>query len=285
MRTPGQPRDGKSWIAQGIALAATQGVDFCGRFKTTPCPALVCGNEDTEAITASRLKMLLAGQEAPDSLRLFIGRGLWLDDADWQQKLLHEVDQLDIGLVILDPLRSLTAAVDQGPAQLQPLALFLRKLMRKTGCGILCVHHDTKPSTMPAPDDRRHAQRVSGGGLFSIIDSPIHVQHVDDEKSLCVPDGFKHTETPAPFLIERSIAGNHAVLLVADAPTRDGNDLAVREEIKVFLKDNSNSSGSAVARGINRQKDVVLKALKGLEKAQEVRSQQKGKSTIWWVSK
>ena len=208
-----QPRDGKTWFALDGGLAVATGSRFADRWNTTQGNVLYRSNEDGQRQIAGRLKMLLTGRginRPPDSFRLFVGKGLWLDGSEWQRKLVAEVIDFDISLVIFDPLRTLTGCVDKGPADLQPFSRFERRLINETGCAIQNLHHDTKPSAIGLPDDCRPVQRASGGGLFSTMDAPISIERVGDDKARFVPDGYKHCHSPAPFLVERLIEDDAA---------------------------------------------------------------------------
>src|SRR5262245_24000507 len=122
-----QPRDGKTWFMLAGCLAVANGEKLAGQFCTHQTNVLYCSNEDGERAVAHRVRMLMnaQGQEvAPAGFRLHVGRGLWLDDAQCQKRLIDEVRSHQIGLVAFDPLRSLTACVDRGPSELQHLPYF-----------------------------------------------------------------------------------------------------------------------------------------------------------------
>jgi hypothetical protein len=279
-----QPRDGKSWFMLAGGLAVASGTTFAGRFATTQTNVLYTTNEDGERAIVNRLEMLMKGMEIkrpPEGFRLFVGKGLWLDDPDWQRKLIAEVKTYRIGLLQFDPLRSLTACVDKGPSDLQPFARFLRRLISETGCGEWCSHHEIKQSPN-FPDERRAAQRSSGGGLFSAMDAPISIERIDDTQSRFVPDGFKHCDTPAPFILDRLIHEGAAYISVRDAPEhQSGADLALLDEVRAFLRTHPNSSGRQVERGVRKQADKVRDALGRLADNGEARYISKGKAHLW----
>jgi RecA-family ATPase len=85
-----------------------------------------------------------------------------LADPAWQSHVIAEAQRLDAGLVILEPLRSLTTNVDQGRRELQPFARFARRLVAEVHCCLLFVHHDTKPQA--GVTDTRHASTGRGIG-------------------------------------------------------------------------------------------------------------------------
>ena len=198
----GEPRVRKTWVALEFAVALTTGTSAFGLLMP-PAKARVAyvTNEDGAGPVSARLRGLLAGRgidTAPEGFRLMVRQGVALDDPEWQARLISEVRRFEIDMVTLDPLRSVTVAVDQGPREFQPFGNYLRRLIGETGCGVLCVHHDTKP-TPGVPETRRRAQRSSGGGLFGHMDSPIHAAPAGDDKTLLVADGFKHTDDPVQF--------------------------------------------------------------------------------------
>lgn len=278
-----QPRDGKTWFVLAAALAVATGDKFAGRFATTQTNVLYVTNEDGQRAITHRLQMLMRGMDIPrppEGFRLFT-RGIWLDELDWQRRLIAEVREFEIGLVILDPLRSVTACVDKGPSELQPLARFLRHLIAETGCADWNGHHETKPSPN-FPDERRAAQRSSGGGLFSAMDAPISIERVDDTQSRFVPDGFKHCETPPPFIVQRVVGDGAVYLCVVDAPDgQTGADLALLDEVRDYLRQHKGCSQSEIQRGIRKQKDRIRTALDALRTTGEARYLPVGQAHLW----
>lgn len=281
----GQPRDGKTWVALEIAIAVTTGSSAFG-LERCDVPrerrALIIGNEDTERATVERLRLLLAGRgfdAAPEGLRLLIGRNVSLDDPEWQTRILDEVRHEGIELVIIDPLRSVSAAVDQGPAELKPLATYLRRLRTETGAAILPVHHDVKPSPNRA-DVRRRAQKASGGAIFSIVDAPIHVERIDDRRTLLTPDGYKHSTDPVPLIVTREQCGD-SIRLIADSTSgTSAADVGLAAKIREFLLNNPNSPGNKVAQGVAERKADVIRVLKAMP---DLDSVQAGRARRWFV--
>ena len=147
----GAPRTLKTWAVLEIAVALTTGTPAFGmQMPRTRARVLYLTNEDSAASVAARLRGLLAGREletAPEEFRLMVHGGVALDDPEWQAWLINEVRQFEIDLVDLDPLRSVTLGVDQGPREFQPFGNYLRRLIGETGCGMMFAHHDTKPQT------------------------------------------------------------------------------------------------------------------------------------------
>ena len=128
-----------------------------------------------------------------------VRQGWDLDSRVHQDRLIQMVQAQQIEVLILDPIRSVTATTDQAFSELRPFVQFLRRLVRETGVQLLLTHHDTKQRTT-GTDKRRHPQRMSGGGLFSIVDAPIHLEKLpgDGSASLLVPSDYKFSTTPPP---------------------------------------------------------------------------------------
>lgn len=273
----GQPRDGKSWLSLEIAVAVAVGPDVAAfgldRYRVdTPRPVLLANGEDGPATVVDRVRALLSGHglsDWPANLHI-IGRGLDLDDPTQQARIIAEAKRLGAALVILDPLRSLTACVDQGPADLRPFGGFLRRLVRETGAALLLVHHDVKPPAN-GPDTRRRAQKASGGALFSIVDAPIHVERVDERRSLVAPDGFKFTADPAAFVVERTDVAGGVQLRADDMPaSTNAADVTLQARIRAHLSEAGGAgagSGSAIAKALHVRKESAFDALDAMERA------------------
>ena len=187
-------------------------------------------------------------------------------------------------LVTLDPLRSLTAAADQGPRELKPIVTFIRRLMRDAGCAVLIVHHDTKPGEKP--DQRRRPQRASGGGIFSIADCPIHIECLDTDRRLLVPTAYKHMADPAPIAVTLE-TGDGWMRLVGEhtAKTDSPEHAALDAKILNYLRHSPYTFGSKVAKGVQASKATVLARLKELEAAGDVDSVDEDRGTKWLLAR
>jgi hypothetical protein len=185
-------------------------------------------------------------------------------------------------LIVLDPVRSLTACADQGPREFQPFGLYLRRLTRDTGACVLLVHHDTKPSAAQVPDHRRPAQRASGGAIFSAVDCPIHVGRIDDCQSLVTPDGYKHSATPASFSVDRHVDGAGAWLTGTENQAKSADALALERKIVAVLRDHPLSTGTSVREHVKAKNDAVIRTLEALaERGDVVETEGKGTARLW----
>lgn len=264
-----QPREYKTLIAQALLVAATTATAAFGLERlhvAEAVPAWYITEEDGWWRVAHRLGQLVQGygiERAPELLHVSAGKGLNLDTTEWQERIIATAREQGYRLVVIDPLRSVTEAADQGPRELKPFALFLRRFIRETGAVVLIVHHDTKPLAN-ATDQRRRPQRASGGGIFSIADSPIHVDRVDEHRRMLVPCAFKFAADP-PAVTVRLEQGPGWLKLTGEETTAAQPDNAALDlRILEFLKNSPYTYGNKVAVGVKARKDLVLARLKAL---------------------
>jgi hypothetical protein len=283
-----QPREYKTLIAQALLIAKTTATPAFGleRLHVAEAePAWYITEEDGWWRVTHRFGQLVRGcglDRPPELLHVSAGKGLNLDTTEWQERIIATAREQGYRLVVIDPLRSVTETADQGPRELKPFALFLRRFIRETGAVVLIVHHDTKPPAT-AQDQRRRPQRASGGGIFSIADSPIHVDRVDETRRMLVPCAFKFAADP-PSVTVRLEQGPGWLRLVGEETTAvKADDAALDLRIVEFLKNAPYSYGSAVAKGVRANKEVVLQRLKALFSRGLVDSVEEGKGIKWFT--
>ena len=285
-----QPREYKTLTVQALLLAVTTGRPAFGleRLHVAEArPAWYVTEEDGWWRVAQRFQQLMQGyglDDAPELLDVSAGRGLNLDLVEWQERIIATARERGYRLVVLDPLRSVTEAADQGPRELKPFAAFLRRFIRETGAVVLIVHHDVKPPTT-GTDKRRRPQRASGGGIFSIADSPIHVDRVDETRRMLVPTAYKFATDP-PTVTVRLERGPGWLRLVGEETTAaKPDDAAVDLRILEYLKNSPYSYGSVVAKGARANKELVLQRLKALAGQGLVDCVEEGKGIKWFTRK
>ncbi len=290
----GQPRSLKTWVELELARALSLGDAAFGleAFRV-PEPRRVwyLTEEDPELEIDNRFACLFAGRHPgtvpTDTLHLSVQKSISLDDLTWQNRTIAYACEHRIEATFLDPIRSLSDAVDQGPDKLRPLALFLRRYMRETGSTVLLNHHDTKPMA-GKPDDRAKPQRASGGGIFSIADSPIHAERLGSEsKAILTPSHYKFSMAPEPFVIALTADDPKRptwVRLDAETTSASGAaDLALHDRLLAYLRDHPNTSGSQLAKGLHISKDQTLEALGRLRQNGLADFFQRGQAHLWSV--
>ena len=180
----GHPRAGKSLVALEMMLAVATGTpafDSSRLAVNAPAPVLYVSGEDGRARVTERVRLFLAGRVGQPAYRNLLLS--FADRKDFEREILFQrlkeiAPQQGLKLIVFDSLRSLSASVDQGPAELQPLADYLRMLQKACGVGIVVVHHDSKVPSSQQNGRRALPLRASGGGIFSIADNPIHVERI-----------------------------------------------------------------------------------------------------------
>jgi hypothetical protein len=289
----GQPRSLKTWSCLEMALAMALGDCAFGleRFRVpAPLDIWYITEEDPDVDVYERLACLLAGRncrDIPARFHISVQRSIAIDDPAWQARMVQYAQQHQIRHTTIEPIRASSAAVDQGPREIKPLAAFSRHYMRETVSALTIGHHDTKPLAGKA-DDRAKPQRASGGGIFSIADSPIHVEMVGPgSRSILTPSHYKFSTAPEPFVIA----------LRADDPKRPtwvriagettsaaaATELALHERITTYLREHPGTSGSSISRGIHVSKEATLNALDALRLAGIVDFYKRGQAQLWSV--
>jgi hypothetical protein len=282
-----QPREYKTLTVQALLLAVTTGTPAFGLQRlhvAEALPAWYITEEDSSWRVTTRFGQLLEGYglaRAPELLHISAGKGLNLDANDWQERIIATAREQGYRLVVIDPLRSVTETVDQGPRELKPFALFIRRFIRETGAVVLAVHHDVKPPSS-GTDQRRRPQRASGGGVFSIADYPIHIDRVDDSHRMLVPSEFKYGADPPSVLLRLEHGPGWLRLVGEEATAFSVHDVALDQKILDFLEHSPYSYGNAIAKGVHGRREDVLRRLHGLETLGLVTGTKEAKGTKWF---
>lgn len=285
----GQPRSRKTLVVMATFIAAAAGRPPFGveRLEVTePIRSWFATEEDPSGEMKQRTTEIIAGLELssqPTAFRLSVQRGLSLDDVQSQDRIIREIQKHQIQVLGLDPLRALSAAVDKGPGDLQPLVKALRRIMRETGVVLVLPHHDVKPRADGKPDDRPRAQRASGGGILSISEAPIHVERVSDDVTLLVPSFWKFSADPAPIKVRFERGPGWTRLIGEDVDAVAAESLAVHERVLAVLAGSPGLAGNAVAKQARLRREAVYQALDDLAAAGKVDSAKAGRAVRWFL--
>jgi hypothetical protein len=284
-----QPREYKTLIAQALLIALTTATPAFGLERlqiAEAIPAWYITEEDSWWRVTHRLGQLVAGSRclAPELLHVSAGKGLNLDTTEWQERIIATAREQGYRFVVLDPLRSVTETADQGPRELKPFALFLRRFIRETGAVVLIVHHDVKPLAN-GTDQRRRPQRASGGGIFSIADSPIAVDRVDETRKMLVPCAYKFAADQPAVTVQLEQGPGWLRLVGEEATAAKPDDAALDLRIVEFLRNTPYSYGNKVAAGVQARKELVLERLKALSGRGLVDSVEQSRGIKWFTSR
>jgi hypothetical protein len=201
-------------------------------------------------------------------LLLTVCQGVDLDSRKYQESIIHTVKSNGIRVVALEPLRSLTAKSDQGPAEFSEVARFLRLLMRETGCSVWLGHHDVKP-TRTGRDYKDLPQRASGGAIFGFSEAPLHFECIGEFpfRSRITPARYKMMDSPNPIAFTLEVNSNWGVRLKGETVDRSSRSDDLRSRILAFVGDNPDASSNAVVSGVGanrRETFTLLKSLAGM---------------------
>lgn len=285
----GEPRTRKSWAAMELVVAAVTGTPAFAldRFSVPAAvPALCAIQEDGRRDSRERFKRMLASRglkTVPAELFVSVHGGINLESGEWQDRLVKDVHARGIRLVVFDPIRRFSPNVDKGPAEVRNVTAFLRRLAVETGAAVLVIHHDVKPGR--EEDNRRRGHKASGGDWFASSDCPVHLEPAGRDRTLVVPEDFKHGTDPASFAfrIQEDEARTWARVTAENVMAEEVGALALHERVLEFLRHNPGSSGSAVARGIRGAKGAILDALKALDERGLVDSIEDKRGMKWFV--
>jgi hypothetical protein len=287
----GLERTFKSLLARAmtVAVAGGSGSYALGlpRLRLAePVPVVYLTEEDHEAAVWEHLDAFADGCAAELPIYLSACRGLSLDDATTQDRLIRQTVMSGAKLIVLEPLRSLTACVDRTPGELHPFAQFIRRWTRETGAAFLLGHHAVKPQ--PGADGRRGAQRISGGGLFSICESPVESSRLDDERVRVQPMSWKHTAAPPPLILRLETEHGRVRRLVAEeyaaddvTPNSSDSDTAAR--LVEAATTQPGMSGTKLVRAAGVQKQHGLAVLDHLASTGQLRRDGPPNRGRWYV--
>jgi RecA-family ATPase len=275
-------------IREFVAVIATgsRSVGYLNRLSTrgTPATCAYFTEEDSEKAVFEHLDAFTSGLVGRGDAPIFLsaGKGACLDDVATQERILRELVLIEPTLVVFEPLRSLTAAVDQGPRELQPLTAFLRRIVRETGAAIVLGHHAVKPQVN---DSRKGTQRISGGGLFSISECAFEFTREDEHTCRMTPRGFKHAATPAPIELRlETHNGRVRRLLASEFAPPEPIEARVETAVIDIVSRAQGLSGNAIAARSSLRKSDVHAALHRLAASGRLRSEQAGRGTAWHLA-
>ncbi len=157
-----EPKLGKTWFALQVAIAAAGATPLAAYW---PVPkrvrTLFVAEEGRPGDLKDRLGQLLADTGEAAALELFVlpFRGFRLDAPDDVAELVRQVTDLEIGLVVLDPLYRMHRQDENDAVAMRSVIAALRSVA-DTGAGVLLVHHLRKPAR-----DTRSGSGASGADL------------------------------------------------------------------------------------------------------------------------
>lgn len=290
----GQPRAGKSLLVLELLMSIAGGAPpfGCGRFHVpSPAPVLYVSGDDDLGVVHKRLQYLAFAHglgRIPRWFYVIRPLAFCLDQVRWVDQLIRDCVEHKIRCVVLDPLRRFTAGADQGPAELKPFADALHRIRMETQAVIGLIHHDVRPGTRTVRRRQDLPQLASGGGIFSIVDAPLHVRKIDETRVEVTPAEYKLSATPDRFRVRLQFAdeyGGDALRLVDETIKRRQSGSTLQERILKLLAEEPAPSASYIAKRLEAGKGAVLRALKELQGAGVLQKIPYGTAHMWRLAK
>ncbi|HYK92122.1 MAG TPA: bifunctional DNA primase/polymerase [Acidobacteriota bacterium] len=292
----GEPRTGKTWGVEDLAIAVATGTPAFGleRFAVPgPVPVLYSSQEDAAREVRIRARALLRGrgiERFPETLAFAVHKGINLQSLEWQERLIAGIKSNDFRLVIFDPIRRYAPDCDKGPGEVRTITGYLRRITVETGATVLCVHHDVKPNPQNN-DERRRSHKASGGDWFAAAECPISFERAGAGSTLVVPEDYKYSVDPQPFSfkLETDDPRNPTIArLIGETTTaEDSKILALQERILTYLSEHSAGvSGSSIIKTCRIRREDGFAALDLLLKSGQVDCvglPGKGRKQTWFL--
>lgn len=155
------PESYKTWLLLDLAVSLASGVPFLGSYEVLrPGPTMIIQQEDSHAGLTDRLALIVEqklgmgavidGDEwqvpsMPD-LPIYVhpSRMLRFDDRRVLQELEGQIAEIRPRAVLIDPLYSTTAQVDNYMADLANQMMVLKTWRDRYGCSFVLAHHSKK---------------------------------------------------------------------------------------------------------------------------------------------
>lgn len=155
------PESYKTWILLDLAVSISAGVPFLGRYEVNQTgPTLIVQQEDSHEGLTDRLALIveqklginakLEGEtwqipSMPD-LPIYIhpSRALRFDNKKVLEEMEEQIKIIKPKVIMIDPLYSTTAAVDNYMADLANQMMVLKTWRDKYGCSFVIAHHSKK---------------------------------------------------------------------------------------------------------------------------------------------
>lgn len=187
-----KPKVGKSTLIYELAVKIALGLPFLGR-ATRQCGVLVLAVEEPKNDICRRMRA--HDGESLENFHMWIG-SLTPDEA-MIAKIKRTVEQLKIGLIIIDTLNSFWSVEDENnAAQVTRAVKPLLSLARDTNAAVMVVHHARK-------SEGEYGDEIRGSGaLFSLFDCAFILKRHTTDTQRKLTAISRWPETPAEMILE-----------------------------------------------------------------------------------
>lgn len=175
------PKTGKTWIEQEIAVSIATGTKVFGRFATgAPRHVAMFLFEDKKSSTKNRLRAIAAGKGMPKERALarvqLVCKPSFnlvnVDDLAWVVASVRLMPEAPAA-IFLDPLRD--AWVGNETDEMDTVTRALRQLVKVLDCAVFVTHHNRKAQNAGGKDRGQAGDEMRGGGeLRGRIDAGLY---------------------------------------------------------------------------------------------------------------
>lgn len=210
----GTPKTYKSWLSLDLAVSVATGTRFLGSFAAEKKRVLLIQEEDPKVVTQDRLLRVAWARglayakleddgsvemryDLPENLYIMSNQGFQITDESWMDQLKAWIEELEIDLVILDPLMMIAEGMDEFKAfdMMTKVLKPLKRLRADTKAAICVVHHHIKTS------EKKGASAMYGSvALWAWEESALHLDLVAPGK--VIADRFSKHARLTPITIE-----------------------------------------------------------------------------------
>lgn len=141
MAVSGDPGSYKTWIMMDMAIAVASGKDFLGRFPTQQGAVMLVDEENPQRLLQERFKRMEIAEEGLPIYILSLS-GFRLNEEN-VRSLLHEVQRLEIKMIIFDSLVRIHDAEENDAKKMAEVFAKLKKFVA-AGISIVFIHHNRK---------------------------------------------------------------------------------------------------------------------------------------------
>lgn len=155
-------------VAEGLPLFESMETDFFCEQQTMITPTMIIEEENTLILTKDRRR----GLKTPCTPRFHyrVSQGFKLQDKTWREALLADVEEHQIGLIIMDPFSSVMGLDNENDNAEVAVAMdLLRKDFIDKGITIIFIHH-------PAKGDGEGKGLRGAGDIFGKCDVVLNLE-------------------------------------------------------------------------------------------------------------
>lgn len=190
----GAPRKiGKSWFCLQMCLAISEGKPFLG-YQTTKGRVLYCDLESTLTRPQARLKKLLGGRPAPDTLEITAymskSKVLRISEGFERQIRLAKEDKPDLKLVVVDVFQTILPPSPKGVDKYELAYAVIRDSLKALADDIhvsfLLVTHTRKGTAYSSGDP--FEEIIGSTGIQGAVDTMLVIlkDHKSEDKKTCL---------------------------------------------------------------------------------------------------